>query len=459
MMEFAQLIQGGMGIGISGWRLAGAVAGCGQMGVISGLCLDEMLARKLQIGDPGGYVRKALENFPIRKIAKNVLDRFFNEKGKGKDVPFIPVAAVSTDEERNDLLVAGSFAEMYLAKQGHSGVVWVNLLQKCQSDTIPTLYGCMLAGADFVTMGAGIPREIPGVLDRLSDNDEAEIRLTVAGSTSADDYRISFDPKRYEVSKLKRPSFLAIISSNVLALTLAKKSNGEVNGFIIEGATAGGHNAPPRGGCALSEKGEPIYGEKDTVDLAKIKEIGLPFWLAGGYSIKGKLKEAMALGAQGIQAGTAFLLCEESGLVHRLKELLIKIKCDVFTNPFASPTGFPFKEVKLDGTLSEPEVYSKRPRMCNLGYLRERFRNPDGSLGFRCAAESIKAFIAKGGSADLANKSKCLCNALFANIGLGNVYSNGYSEAPLITAGDILPHLDFVFQGITAREVVDILLA
>jgi hypothetical protein len=94
-----------------------------------------------------------------------------------------------------------------------------------------------------------------------------------------------------------------------------------------------------------------------------------------------------------------------------------------------------------------------------LGYLREHFRKPDGSLGLRCAAEPIKAFLAKGGCKELALKSKCLCNALFANIGLGNSYPNGYKEAPLITAGDILPRLDFVYPGITAREVVNILLA
>jgi NAD(P)H-dependent flavin oxidoreductase YrpB (nitropropane dioxygenase family) len=458
-MELARIIQGGMGIGVSGWRLAGAVADCGQMGVISGLCLDEMLTRRLQLGDPGEFVRRALDNFPVRDIAKKILSKFFNEKGKDANIPFIPAAALPADCSRNDILVAGSFVEMFLAKSGHSGAVGVNLLQKCQTDTLPTLYGCMLAGADFVTMGAGIPREIPGSLDSLSENKNTEIRLSVANSTSEDDYRLSFDPKRYAADKLNRPQFFAVVSSNVLATTLAKKSNGEVNGFVVEGATAGGHNAPPRGGMVLNEKGEPIYGAKDLPDLEKIKEIGLPFWLAGGYSIKGKLKEALALGAQGIQAGTAFLLCEESGLMHRLKELLIALKCEVFTNPFASPTGFPFKEVKLKGTLSEAETYDNRPRICNLGYLRERFRKSDGGLGMRCAAEPIKAFVAKGGREELAGKSKCLCNALFANIGLGNTYTNGYAEDPLITAGDILPHLDYVYPGITAKEVVNILLA
>ena len=33
----------------------------------------------------------------------------------------------------------------------------------------------------------------------------------------------------------------------------------------------------------LNEKGEPIYTDKDVVDLEKMKQFGLPFWLAGGY--------------------------------------------------------------------------------------------------------------------------------------------------------------------------------
>jgi len=46
------LIQGGMGVGVSGWRLARAVARTGQLGVVSGTALDTLLIRVLQSGDP-----------------------------------------------------------------------------------------------------------------------------------------------------------------------------------------------------------------------------------------------------------------------------------------------------------------------------------------------------------------------------------------------------------------------
>ncbi|MDG4862734.1 hypothetical protein P8605_31820, partial [Streptomyces sp. T-3] len=51
-----QVIQGGMGVGVSGWQLARAVSRTGQLGVVSGTALDAVLARRLQLGDPGGDV-------------------------------------------------------------------------------------------------------------------------------------------------------------------------------------------------------------------------------------------------------------------------------------------------------------------------------------------------------------------------------------------------------------------
>ena len=52
------IIQGGMGIGVSGWRLARAVSQLGQLGVVSGTALDLLLTRQLQLGDTGGHLRR-----------------------------------------------------------------------------------------------------------------------------------------------------------------------------------------------------------------------------------------------------------------------------------------------------------------------------------------------------------------------------------------------------------------
>jgi hypothetical protein len=71
------VIQGGMGVAVSSWPLARAVAAAGQLGVISGTALDAVLARRLQDGDPGGHLRMALAAFPVPEMAEHVLARYF----------------------------------------------------------------------------------------------------------------------------------------------------------------------------------------------------------------------------------------------------------------------------------------------------------------------------------------------------------------------------------------------
>src|SRR3546814_4489953 len=95
--------------------------------------------------------------------------------------------------------------------------------------------------------------------------------------------------------QLARPRFLAIIASNTLAAFLMKDPATTPDGFVVEGPTAGGHNAPPRGKLQLDERGEPIYGARDEVDLDKMAAAGLPFWLAGGYADPVKVREALSV--------------------------------------------------------------------------------------------------------------------------------------------------------------------
>ncbi|MDA8290155.1 MAG: nitronate monooxygenase, partial [Actinomycetota bacterium] len=87
-MRLPTIIQGGMGVGVSGWRLAKAVASTGQLGVVSGVALDTLMARRLQIGDPGGHVRRALARFPAPSVADRIADRYYVDRGVGHDEPF-----------------------------------------------------------------------------------------------------------------------------------------------------------------------------------------------------------------------------------------------------------------------------------------------------------------------------------------------------------------------------------
>ena len=439
------IIQGGMGVGVSNWQLARAVASRGHLGVVSGTALAAVLVRRLQDGDPNGDAQRALSHCPLREAAVSIQAKYFLPGGRPAAQPYrlTSLYSASSPDDLTLLTIIGNFVEVWLAKEGHSGVVGINLLEKIQLPTLASLYGAMLADVDYVLMGAGIPRSIPGAIDLLAAGQRAEMKIAVDGDSTGGAHHISLDPAHFTgtpAPTLRRPKFLAIVSSSALATTLARKSNGKVDGLIVEGVTAGGHNAPPRGTPQFNERGEPVYGPRDNADLNAIKALGLPFWLAGSYAHPDQLKAALALGATGVQIGTAFAFCEESGLTPEIKLAVLRRSAagtlSLLTDPRASPTGMPFKVVDLYGTVSDAEVYEQRARTCDMGYLRQAYQKDDGTVGFRCPAEPEAAFIRKGGDPAEALGRKCLCNGLMAAIGLGQTAANGEPEPPIVTAGD-----------------------
>lgn len=454
--KYPTIIQGGMGAGVSGWRLARAVSQIGQLGVVSGTALDQILARRLQDGDPGGHMRSALDHFPFRRMAERIWETYYIPGGKTENQSYRTLPKHSKDNSREliELCIVANFVEVFLARGGHNHPVGINYLEKIQIPHLPSLYGAMLAGVGYVLMGAGVPLKIPGMLDRFANHQPATYPLHVTGAQEGDDTTMTFVPQEFmecDLPPLTRPKFIAIVSSNTLAATMLKRANGRVDGFVVEGPTAGGHNAPPRGKLQLDEAGEAIYGERDRVDLEKIRELGLPFWLAGGYGSPEKLREALNAGAAGIQVGTAFAFCAESGMRDDYKlallEKVISGDARVTTDCLASPTGFPFKVAQLEGSLSEQDVYLARPRICDLGYLREAFRTAEGMIDYRCPGEPETLYVSKGGKSEDAVGKKCLCNALVATIGHSQIRSGKHIERGLVTSGNDLPGIRRFFPA------------
>jgi nitronate monooxygenase len=462
------IIQGGMGVSISWWKLANTVSSLGQLGLVAGTALDRVMVRRLQHGDPGGHYRRAFDAFPFREMAERAWSKYFKADGLAAGEAYLNPGMHDRElpRELGELCLISNFVEVWLAKEGHSNPVGINYLEKIQPPHLVSAYGAMLAGVDFVVMGAGIPMRIPGALDKFVNHETATYPLYVAGATADDDTTMTFNPRDYmecDLPPLKRPMFLPIIASNVLAQTLAKKANGRVDGFVIEGPTAGGHNAPPRGKLQLNERGEPIYGERDIVDLAKMRELGLPFWLAGGFGHPEQLRYALSEGAAGIQVGTAFAYSAESGMrPDYRREVLNKAKdgtVDVFTDPLASPSGFPFKVVQLEGSASDEKTYKARPRICDLGYLREAYKSPEGKIAFRCASEPVSVFLSKGGSIEETEGRKCICNALMATMGTPQSRAGGkIVEAGIVTSGDDLTKLRrFMPENGTEYHAADVI--
>ena len=174
------------------------------------------------------------------------------------------------------------------------------------------------------------------------------------------------------------------------------------------------------------------------------------------------MAEAHRLGAAGVQVGTAFAYCEESGLSHQLKEHVLARsrtrEARVFVDPIASPTGFPFKVVQMENTLSDSTAYERRARICDLGYLRHAYKKPNGTLGWRCPAEPIEDYVRKGGEEEDTRGRKCVCNGLMANIGMGQVRRGGEQEKPLITSGDDVANVArFLKPGACTYRAADVI--
>jgi len=467
--KFPQIFQGGMGIAVSGYRLARTVSQLGELGVVSGTALDSVMVARLQRGDSTGEIRQALEKFPDKKFASQIIDDYWVEGGvsmdktiKGSISPQFIQGENKTislkDDTLEKLLVVANFVEVSLAKEGHNNPVGINWLKKIEWTMLPSIYGAMLAEVDMVLIGAGLPEEVPDILEAFSKGDEAVMPLTVYGGEG---YTMRFNPKKLfgNLGPHKKPFFTGIVSNNMGVRKLFQP-----DGHVYEGFEAGGHNAPPRNRKQkLTKTGEPNFGEDDKINFEKLggildrnaktrsklaereveKEVERkverqPYWLAGNYT--DKLKEALKLGAAGIQVGTPFAFCRESDLESNLKrESLSAIinGAQVYTSPTFSPAGFPFKILQVPGTHSSQEIYRERKRVCDRKYLIN-FVERNGKVITRCPAEPFTTFINKGGTREDAENRGCLCNGLLANIDSGlsvTADCEFYVERPMVTAG------------------------
>jgi nitronate monooxygenase len=150
MGNLPTIIQGGMGAGVSSWRLAQAVSQLGQLGVVSETALDLIFTRRLQDGDPGGHMRRGLDLFPIPEVAERIWRTYYIPGGKPERAPYksLPTHSKDTPLELKELCVVANFVEVVLAREGHDNPVGINYLEKVQLPHLPSIYGAMLGAWD-----------------------------------------------------------------------------------------------------------------------------------------------------------------------------------------------------------------------------------------------------------------------------------------------------------------------
>jgi NAD(P)H-dependent flavin oxidoreductase YrpB (nitropropane dioxygenase family) len=413
-------------------------------------------------------------------IGCNICDRYFIEGGKAPSARFrsapmqvvhphdggrtIP-AAVNTatpiglrlDDEVIELLIATGFAEVWLAKEGHDGRIFINFLHKIELPLIYALYGAMLAGVDGVIVGAGNPEGLPALCQRLAKHAVVTHEVSMLYRQASEQFALVFEPcavaaGRLTMKPLTTPAFLAIVSLEGLVKALADGNSAPPDGFIIEHHTAGGHNANPIGPLVRDELNQPVYSPADEANLAAIREVGIPFWLAGGYGSKSRLQEALAAGANGVQVGTMFALAEESGMKPEYRTAILAAlrngvqDDELVRTTLFSPTGFAFKVVQLEATLSDDDVYAARRRICDIGMLQQHGLSKPNQQGQRtlfqrCPAAPVESYLKQRGLERNTDGRRCLCNGLLSCVGLGQtkeVQHEVAEEPAIVTLGNHL---------------------
>lgn len=431
--EVPRLIQAGMGVRISSSKLARETSRLGAVGVVSSVGLRHVIIEEIRSGD-----REAIELAGTFPIARYIDDLLAFAPGGKKHTAAVPLdhPDPSKGELPKRLSAIAAYVEVLRSRSGHDGMVGINVMWKCSLTVLPSLYGAMLAGVDMLLCGAGVPMELPDIVSRIQNGQDLEY-LPLHGTDTNTQLSISGDRTLAQSNLSKSPMLVPILSNFAFPKRILDVWSREYGGvkpfaFVLENHAAGGHNAPPRD--------KESYGERDdiTAYFEKVRDLGTPVYVAGAGSTREEYLAWREKGAYGLQVGSRFALCAESGLRDDLRNAVIagnaQAETDVLTSSRLSSTGYPFKYVPLAGTLAEQPIYDSRRRICNKGYLLHSHveTDDDGSVkeSYVCPAMPAAQYVRLGGEAEETVARVCLCNALLAAAGLAEP-----GEPPLITLG------------------------
>ena len=219
-----------------------------------------------------------------------------------------------------ELLIATGFAEVWLAKEGHSGNIFINFLNKIEVPLMYTMYGAMLAGVDGVDRGRGQPRWPAGACSQLANHQAVTNQFLGAVSEGGEAFTIAFDPQQIAdgaltKTPLKRPAFLAIVALEDLVQAAGRKRQrgartASLSSTIRQAATTPTRLAP----CTWMRWVSPSTADRDVPTWRRFGTSGsLSGWPAD-MAAGERLLAALAAGATGIQTGSVFALAEDSGM-------------------------------------------------------------------------------------------------------------------------------------------------
>lgn len=281
------VIQGGMGVGISLSGLAGSVAACGGVGIIS----------TAQIG----YREPDYDTDPLEA----------NLRAVGKEI-------------RKARRIAPQ------------GVIGVNIMVATR-EYEAYVEAAVEAGADLVISGAGLPMTLPAAAAA------GEERKKAAGGRAG--YGSENGPKRAALA----PIVSSRKAAEVICRYWKKKYRAVPDLLVVEGPLAGGHlgfSAEQLEDIPALHYEEEIRSILEfAAEYSKAAGKKIPVAVAGGIYDRADMDRALALGADAVQMATRFVTTWECDAADAYKQAYIRAKREdiVLTK---SPVGMPGRAIR-----------------------------------------------------------------------------------------------------------------
>lgn len=260
------LIQGGMGVGISLGRLAGSVAKEGGVGIIS----------TAQIG--------------------------YREPDFDKNVKAANERAIESEMKKARMI-------------SPDGIIGYNIMVALK-DYASHVKAAVKAGADLIISGAGLPTELPGLVEGSC------VKIAPIVSTEK--------------------------SAKVILKYWDRKYQRTADLLVIEGPQAGGHLGFHKE--ELEHYSPEIYAEeiKKIIEIVRDYErkyqAKIPVIVAGGIYDRQDVQRVELLGVDGIQVATRFITTEECDADIRYKEAHLRAKEEEI-QIVKSPVGMPGRAI------------------------------------------------------------------------------------------------------------------
>ena len=178
----------------------------------------------------------------------------------------------------------------------------------------PSLYDPEEIGASLAAYREELGIEAPGELSYAQSFEE---QLAVLLEEGVPVFSFTFGiPGEGEIGALREAGVVTIGTATTVREAMAVEAAG-IDAVTAQGAEAGGHR-----GTFLGPYEGGLVGTMALVPQV-VDAVGIPVLAAGGIMDGRGLAAALALGADGVQMGTAFLACPESGAHEGYKRALL----------------------------------------------------------------------------------------------------------------------------------------